>query len=80
MLLMVSLKLCLTHSLTHDKLLIPTNVHINHQCSKRCFVINNDYFGTISYIPYLLGLIPKGRTNYVSFGTSTQGQDQPRDF
>ncbi|RVW27424.1 hypothetical protein CK203_056645 [Vitis vinifera] len=52
----------------------------NTMLHKKLDQYNNDYSGTsprASHTPCLLGLIPKGRTNPVSLGTKTQGQDQP---
>ena len=67
---MVSSLFCLIHPLTADKLLTLTNVHIKHQCSKRYSVI----------IMTIMGLSPKGKSYPMSFGTHTQGQDQPHVF
>ena len=64
-----------------DKLLTLTNLHIRYQCSTRQSI---NIIMTIlghhpmeSHTPCLLGLIPKGKTNPMSLGTKTQGQDQP---
>ena len=78
--LLVSSLLFLTHPFTTDKLLAPTNLH-RYQCTTRYLVnIIMTILGNhprASHTPCLQGLIPKGRTNPVSLGTKTQGQDQP---
>ena len=68
-------------SFTTNKLFTPTNLYIIYQCSTR-YIINIimtilGHHQRASHTPCLLGLIPKGRTNLVSLGTKTQGQDQP---
>ena len=55
------------HPFTTDKLLTPNNLYIRYQCSLIHDQYMNDYFGTS----------PKGKSYPVSFGTHTQGQDQP---
>ena len=69
------------HPFTTDKLLIPNNLHIRYQCFTR-YTINIRmtilrHHPRASHTLCLLGLIPKGRTNPMSLGTKTQGQDQP---
>ena len=45
---MISSWFCLIHPLTLDKLVTPSNIHINHQYYKRYLAINNNYSRTIT--------------------------------
>ena len=81
MCLLVSSLLFPINPFTTDNLLTPNNLHSRYQCSTR-YSINIimtilGHHPRASHTPCLLGLIPKGRTNPVSLGTKTQGQDQP---
>ena len=69
------------HPFTTEKLLTPNSLHIKYPCSIR-YSINiimtiPGHHPRASHTPCLLGLIPKGRTNRVSLGTKTQGEDKP---
>ena len=84
MCLLVSSLLFPIHPFRTDNLLTPNNLHSRYQCSTR-YSINIimtilGHHPRASHTPCLLGLIPKGKTNPVSLGTKTQGQDQPRVF
>ena len=77
---LVSFLFFLFHPFTTDKLLTPTNLHIRYQCSTRYYVniimIILGHHPRVSHTPCLLGLIPKGRLNLVSLGT-TRGRTNP---